>query len=227
MDPADVQQITDIVKSVGGGYNALGLLGAIAAALAGLVRLMRLPLVQRVLGAFSPRLQWSAWPKGAKLAFVFGVSTACAVLTALAGQTPLSMPVIVAGIVVGLGAIASNEVTEAVGAVAAPVINKLPASIRAPVGLMFPVPKSLEELRAIEAGRGPFMVSIIINGKRVDVAGGELDFDAICSLAGKRGAPLTITFHRGPAGVQGSLRRGESVPIADGMVFDAVYTGAA
>jgi hypothetical protein len=149
--PTDLDALVAMLREVTGGHAQLGMLGAIAASLTVLVRAVRLPLVQRALVAsFGAKAAWDVWPKGAKLAFVFLLSTAGAVVTAFAVGSGLSLSVVVAGLAAGLGSIALNETSEAAGDAMAPATNKLPPAARAAVGLAFPVPRSLEELRVIE-----------------------------------------------------------------------------
>lgn len=147
----EVDALLSLVKSIGQGHAQLGVLGAVAAGLVGMIRVLKLPLVQKTLGSLSPKLAWDAWPKGAKIGFVFMLSTLGAVITGLAGGASFGVGMVVSGLVAGMAAIAMNETTEAVGVVAEPVMEKMPAAVRKPVGLVFPGPRSLAELRVIEA----------------------------------------------------------------------------
>lgn len=78
---------------------------------------------------------------------------------------------------------------------------------------------------------------IYVNGQRRDVVGGgclavEVSYLDVVKWArdGKEPRPdvlYTVTYFHRATRVEGSLLPGQSVEIADGMIFDAMVTGGA
>ena len=113
----DIQTIIDTIKSATGAGGPI----AIAAGLVyGLVKILRLPLVQTVLGKLvGPKALWANWPKWVCMLVVCGVAGVGAALTALATGTGW-VAAIVAGLVAAVGAMGADSV---VSNVAAPSTN--------------------------------------------------------------------------------------------------------
>jgi hypothetical protein len=102
----DIQVIIDTVKSATGAGGAL----AIAAALVyGAIKILRLKLVQTVLGKLSSKALWANWPKWVCMLVVCGVAGIGAVLTALATGTGWTAA-IVGGLVAAIGAMGTDAV---------------------------------------------------------------------------------------------------------------------
>jgi hypothetical protein len=124
----DLNQIVQLIKDTYGAA-AGGALAAISVAIYGCIRIVRLPLVQMVLGKISPKLAWSSWPKWAAMLFVFLLTAVGAFLSALALGTawlPALIGALSAAIPAALGAMG---VDAAVGAVVGP---KEPAPLPIP-----------------------------------------------------------------------------------------------
>jgi len=103
---ADIAQIVQLIQDTYGAA-AGGALAAISVAVYGLVKIVRLPLIQVVLGKISPKLTWTAWPKWAAMLFVFVLTAAGAFLSALALGTawlPALIGALSAAIPAALGA---------------------------------------------------------------------------------------------------------------------------
>jgi ABC-type transport system involved in cytochrome c biogenesis permease component len=124
----DIQSIIDLIKETSGAA-AGGALALASAVMYGLIKLIRIPIVQTLLGKLSPKLTWSSWPKWAAALCVFGLTLLGAFLSALAVGTPWLTAIIgafSAAVPVALGAMG---VDAAVGAVASgPIIKPLPGS---------------------------------------------------------------------------------------------------
>lgn len=72
-------------------------------------------------------------------------------------------------------------------------------------------------------------IHLVVNGKRKNYSKKTITFDEVVALA--YGAPnydisvYTVTYYRGPErNHKGSMSRGESVFVKDGMVFDVIRT---
>jgi hypothetical protein len=124
----DIQVIIDTIKSATGAGGAL----AIAAGLVyGAIKILRLNLVQTVLGKIvGPKALWVNWPKWVCMLAVCVVAGVGAVLTALATGTGW-LPAIIAGIVAAVAAMGTDSV---VSNVAAPstTVAALPGSVPNP-----------------------------------------------------------------------------------------------
>jgi hypothetical protein len=112
----DLNIIVQIIKDTHGAA-ASGVLAAISVAVYGVIKVLRLPLVQRVLGKISPKLAWASWPKWIAMLVVFVLTAVGALLSALAlgsGWGPASIGALSAAVPAALGAMG---VDAAVGAV--------------------------------------------------------------------------------------------------------------
>lgn len=70
------------------------------------------------------------------------------------------------------------------------------------------------------------MKTITINGKEVYIIGEEIAYEEICNIANP--PQQTVTYSRGPAEKpDGTLYKGKSVKVANGMVIECVFTGNA
>lgn len=69
-------------------------------------------------------------------------------------------------------------------------------------------------------------MKIIVNGAGAEVDGAEISYRDVERIAfnGKDDRGATITYHNGP-GKDGELVPGETVPIAEGMIFNVFVTG--
>lgn len=73
-------------------------------------------------------------------------------------------------------------------------------------------------------------VTIIVNGRRKEVTGKELSYEAIVNLAFDNNPPtgpnvvITVTYAKGEDDKQGTLLPGKTVKIKDGMVFNVKAT---
>lgn len=70
-----------------------------------------------------------------------------------------------------------------------------------------------------------YVVDVIVNGRARTVIAETLTYDEVAALAGLEPKGLTIVY-RGGSGA-GSLRPGEAVKVADGMVFNTADTSRA
>lgn len=75
------------------------------------------------------------------------------------------------------------------------------------------------------------MKTIKVNGESIQTARASLGYGEILELAGyKPDRTISVTYHvklAGGSSRQGSLSRGQSVDIADGMIFNAKSTSKA
>ncbi len=76
---------------------------------------------------------------------------------------------------------------------------------------------------------GGHEVNVIVNGRKKPVAQKELSFDDVVTLA--FGPPnydssvFTVTYQKGPdSHPKGTMVRGQSVKVKDGMIFDVIRT---
>jgi hypothetical protein len=112
----DIQVIIDLIKSTYGAA-AGGALAAISVAVYGLVKVLRLSVVQALLGKISPKLQWEAWPKWLAALVVFLLTAVGAFLAALAAGTAW-LPALIGALGAALPvALAAMGVDAAVGTV--------------------------------------------------------------------------------------------------------------
>lgn len=108
----DIQVIIDTIKSATGAGGPL----AIAAGLVyGAIKILRLGLIQTLLGKLSPKAVWANWPKWVCILVVCLVAGIGAVLTALATGTGW-VAALVAGIVAAVGAIGTDSIVSNVKA---------------------------------------------------------------------------------------------------------------
>ena len=109
---ADIQVIIDTIKGATGAGGAF----AIAAALVfGFVKILRLGLVQTLLGKLSPKALWVNWPKWACMLMVCGVALVGSFLTALASGTGW-LPALIAGVVAAVTAMGTDAIVSNVTA---------------------------------------------------------------------------------------------------------------
>lgn len=76
----------------------------------------------------------------------------------------------------------------------------------------------------------PTMKKIIINAKEFEFSGEKISYEDIVSLVGGKESVLyTVTFHhhKSSFGVGGSLVRGESTLVYDGMIINCTNTSNA
>ncbi len=72
--------------------------------------------------------------------------------------------------------------------------------------------------------------TIIVNGRKKEVATKELSYADIINLAYDNNPPtgpnivITVTFKRGENDKQGTLLPGDSIKIKDGMIFNVTAT---
>jgi hypothetical protein len=72
--------------------------------------------------------------------------------------------------------------------------------------------------------------TIIVNGRKKDVAAKKLAYEDVVNLAFDNNPPqgenivITVTYSKGEDGKQGTLLPGKEVPIKDGMVFNVTAT---
>lgn len=127
---SDVQALTDIFNSVLSAGGPWAMLGAL---LVGVVRLLRLPLVQSLLQAISPKLAWDSWPGWAKVALPFMLSMAAALIPALIAGGSVTAA-IAGAVAAGVSAIALHSGTKAVGsAIDGAAVSKNPSYQPGPV----------------------------------------------------------------------------------------------
>jgi len=108
----DIQTIIDTIKSATGAGGAI----AIAAGLVyGSIKILRLGLVQTLLGKLSPKALWVNWPKWVCMLVVCLVAGVGATLTALTTGTGW-VAAIIAGIVAAVGAMGTDAVVSGVTA---------------------------------------------------------------------------------------------------------------
>lgn len=71
-------------------------------------------------------------------------------------------------------------------------------------------------------------MNIIVNGKRSVVAGKDMSYANLLQIAGYVFLPdLSVTYRKGVNGAEGILVNGQTVLLADGMIFNVAHTGNA
>lgn len=125
---ADIQAILEIIKSSTTG--TLGALGAASALVYGLIKIIRLNLIQALLGRISPKAQWKSWPKVWCMVFVFSLTLVGSFLGALATGIGW-LPALVGGIMAGLVAMGGDAAVSSVGTPST-TVAALPGSVPNP-----------------------------------------------------------------------------------------------
>ena len=121
----DINAVVQFVKDIQAA-SAGGALVAASVALFGLIKILRLPLLQALLGKISPKLQWGAFPKWVCVLVVFVISAVGSFLVALAAGTaavPALIGAVVAAIPLALGAMGIDGAVSAVSKPAEPAVN--------------------------------------------------------------------------------------------------------
>lgn len=74
------------------------------------------------------------------------------------------------------------------------------------------------------------VVTIIVNGRPKEVPARELSYEDVVNLAFGNSPPtgpyvvITVTYSKGVDRKEGSLQKGESVKLKEGMIFDVTAT---
>lgn len=73
-------------------------------------------------------------------------------------------------------------------------------------------------------------VTIIVNGRKKEVAKEKISYEEIVDLAFDNNPPkgefivITVTYSKGEDGKQGTLLPGQDVKVKDGMIFNVTAT---
>lgn len=139
----DINAIVQLLQAIGSASGPWAIVGIV---LTGAIRIIRLPLIQGILGSINPALAWDKWPIGVKLGLPFALAFLGVFLPGLLVGGLGVGTAIVAALAAALTAIGSHVATKEAGAAmteAAVAKNPAyqPGTIRQAVGIALPIDK--------------------------------------------------------------------------------------